>query len=383
MKKVLAILFVLFLFTACSEKEQNSQIDLSFKTTEADANASNQFVTVTADGDWTLTLSFGTSAENWAYLSDLSGKGTRKDIVLTWEKNSSNTERSVDITLSSAGKTVVRTFKQSASSSPTPTVIKPDPVGGWMELPEVKDPKLYFFTHSMTLGQKTTRNYSFYWDVDALVARWVAYPLNAWTISSGSRTNAWGLDPKLPKDCQPVLFKGYKGDEYMERGHQCPSADRLLYAANVQTFYGTNMTPQRAGLNEEAWGYLEGMVRDWSRQLDTLYVVTGCLLRGSDSYSYDNDGKKVKIPTGYYKALLGYKKSGSVGITSTTYGYTAIGFYFDHKDYPSDYQTVMAQSMTISELEHETGVDFFVNLPDAIGQELADKVEKTKDSWWK
>ena len=41
------------------------------------------------------------------------------------------------------------------------------------------------------------------------------------------------------------------------------------------------------------------------------------------------------------------------------------------------------QSMTIDELERKLGIDFFVNLPDKVGQEIADKIESTKDSWWK
>ena len=114
--------------------------------------------------------------------------------------------------------------------------------------------------------------------------------------------------------------------------------------------------------------------------MDTLYVVTGCSVEGSTAYALDNEGKKVTVPTGYYKALLGYKKAGTIGITSQTGGYTGCAFWFDHKAYSGN---VMNQSMTIAELEEKTGVDFFVNLPSVIDQELARKVETTKDSWWK
>ena len=41
------------------------------------------------------------------------------------------------------------------------------------------------------------------------------------------------------------------------------------------------------------------------------------------------------------------------------------------------------QSMTIDELEDRLDIDFFVNLPDRVGQEIASKIESTNDSWWK
>ena len=43
----------------------------------------------------------------------------------------------------------------------------------------------------------------------------------------------------------------------------------------------------------------------------------------------------------------------------------------------------MSQAMTIDELERKLGYHFFVNLPALIGAEKADKVESTRDSWWK
>ena len=42
----------------------------------------------------------------------------------------------------------------------------------------------------------------------------------------------------------------------------------------------------------------------------------------------------------------------------------------------------MKCALTIDELETKTGEDFFVNLPAAIGNDFAGKVESTKDSYW-
>ena len=245
----------------------------------------------------------------------------------------------------------------------------------WLELPQTKeDDGLDFYSHDMVADGKSMRSWSFDYDPEALLSHWVAYPLNKELAGRGSRTDQWGYDPLVPVEDQPSLYKSYKGD--WQRGHQLPSADRLNYDDNVKTFYFTNMTPQNGGLNEGFWADLETRVREWSNQFDTLYVVTGCSIEGSTEVALDNDGKSVTVPVGYYKALLGYSKDGSVGISSETGGYTGCAFWFDNKPYSGGY---MDQAMTITELEKKVGLDFFVNLDSAV----AEKVENVQDSWWK
>ena len=112
-------------------------------------------------------------------------------------------------------------------------------------------------------------------------------------------------------------------------------------------------------------------------------MVTGCVVEGSTESVTDNEGKRVKVPVGYFKALLACSKAGTIGITGSTGGYTAAGFWFDHKEYQSGRYAVLARRMTIDQLEARTGIDFFVNLPSRIGMEKAASVEATSDSWWK
>lgn len=346
------------------------------------------FVVVTSSAEWNLTLETMDGSGEWGALSQSSGHGSKANIIFTYGKNTSVTERSAEIVLTSANGNrearfcVVQKAMQQGGDIPVPPdppgpgPDPSDPVAAWLELPAMGEDAEYY-THTQTLGGKEIRSWSFLWDADALVAHWVAYPLNSWTIGSGSRTDNWGLDPKLSRDRQPVLYNAFKGG--YDRGHQIPSADRLNHSANVTTFYGTNMTPQLAGLNQKTWANLEGQVRTWANAFDTLYVVTGCTVDGSTKFAYDNDGKQVTVPSGYYKALLGYKKSGTLGITGSTGGYSSIGFYFDHSAYSGDY---MNMAMTVDALEAKVGQDFFINLVDKIGQGLAEKVESTKDDYW-
>ena len=264
---------------------------------------------------------------------------------------------------------------------------------GWLELAETKeDDGLEFFALNMKIGEVTTRNYSFYWDYDNLVSWWVAYPLCSWNNSSGGRTDEWGLCPLLPDKKQPILFNAYKGYSsslgILDRGHQIPSADRGSNnrPANVQTFYFTNMTPQNHDLNGGLWATLEGKVREWANKTgstagtDTLYVVTGCFVGNSTNKAYDNVGKAVTVPEGYYKALLRYKNNESVGHK----GYMGCAFYLENVK-TVDSKISKGMSMSISDLEKKLGYKLFVNLDAKVGAETAKTIKEENPanvSWW-
>lgn len=364
----------------------DDSVTVSLRNPEVGNTSGSTFVSVKTAGAWTLSLSFEEGSEAWAELSMTSGKGEQNGIILTYEANPEDTERELMVEAKCGTKVSRAALTQAAGENQTQNpdpVLKENKATGWLELPAIKDGDgLYFYWHDHVVGGKTMRSWSFDYDPVAMVSHWVAYPLNKGLIGSGSRTDEWGLDPKIPEEYQPVLYKGFKSptDTRYDRGHQLPSADRYNHDANVQTFYFTNMTPQRHDFNGFAWADLEGRVRDWSRSMDTLYVVTGCVVDGSSDYAYDNEGKEVTVPVAYYKALLGYKKDGTLGITAQTGGFTACAFWYDHKPYSGN---VMDKSMTIAELEEKTGVDFFVNLPSVTDMETARKVESTKDDWWK
>lgn len=368
------------------------EVSVSVRTAEVGDGEGSTFVSVKTDGRWTLALSFDEGGDSWASLNAASGTGERNDVILSYAANGTESARTVKITASCGSNTSSCTVTQKGAEPDTPVVEPPVPPGnsltenkaaGWLELPATVDGDgLYFFWHDQEIGGRTMRSWSFDYDPVALLSHWVAYPLTATLIGSGSRTDEWALDPKIPAEYQPILYKGFKSETSTryDRGHQIPSADRLNHDANAQTFYFTNMTPQLGDLNQKIWADLEGKVRDWARSMDTLYVVTGCSVEGSTDYALDNNGRKVTVPVGYYKALLGYKKVGTIGITAQTGGYTGCAFWFDHEAYSGN---VMDKSMTIAELEEKVGVDFFVNLPSVIDSETARKVETTRDDWWK
>ncbi len=364
------------------------------KTAVVEAGGYSQFIYVKASSSWRITITSVDGGEpvDWIIVDPSSGSGDM-DVTLKVEANKSEKERSAVITVENSAGKASKTISQKAKGSevkpdPTPSGGNLSPKTGWMELPAIPE-GMDAFTHSMTVGSVSTRNYSFLWDYDNLVAPWVAYPLCKWNIGNNiKRTNAWGLDPLLPEGKQPVLYRGFsKGNNgWYARGHQIPSADRLTsYESNSMTFYGTNMTPQiQDGFNGDIWATLEGKVRSWANSSDTLYVVTGCVIDYKDGetvkYALDNNGKKVTVPTAYYKAVLRYMKSSTFGYS----GYSACAVWLDHKVYSSS-SISSSYSMSVDDLEKKTGIDFFVNLPAVVGEEMAAKIESenpSKVSWW-
>lgn len=364
------------------------------KTAVVEAGGYSQFIYVKASSSWRITITSVDGGEpvDWIIADPSSGSGDM-DVTLKVEENKSEKERSAVITVENSAGKASKTISQKAKGSevkpdPTPSGGNLSPKTGWMELPAIPE-GMDAFTHSMTVGSVSTRNYSFLWDYDNLVAPWVAYPLCKWNIGNNiKRTNAWGLDPLLPEGKQPVLFRGFSegNNGWYARGHQIPSADRLTsYESNSMTFYGTNMTPQiQEGFNGDIWATLEGKVRSWANSSDTLYVVTGCVIDYPEGqtvkYALDNYGKKVTVPTAYYKVVLRYMKSSTIGYS----GYSACAVWLDHKVYSSS-SINSSYSMSVDDLEKKTGIDFFVNLPAKVGEETAAKIEAedpAKVSWW-
>ena len=138
------------------------------------------------------------------------------------------------------------------------------------------------------------------------------------------------------------------------------------------------MTPQRSQFNRKIWQRLEARVQSWASSInpstDTLYVVTGCTVKGSTQSTTDCAGKKMTIPTAYYKAILRYTRSS---------GYAGCAIWLDHDTDP--YRTVDERDMmSIAALEEKLGIDLFVNLPAKVGDAKAAEIEAkapTVNTW--
>lgn len=387
-KWALALLVSVPFVYSCNNKTDNTvPPELEVVTNPMGPDAKSQFLHVRASGDWSITIEYPEDQPaEWASVKPSTGTGN-KSVTLKVEYYAGVQARKACIVLTAGSKKAELVLTQNGLSVGGGNL---NPSTGWMELPAMPNGSEFgYFTHSMVWNFKKTRNYSFSWDYKNLVAPWVAYPLcKEHSPTGGDRSNEWGVDPYLPKNLQPVLYRGFSSSSgQYDRGHQIPSADRKAtsnkehYKANVATFYGTNMTPQLASLNQHSWKNLEEKVRLWAGRSDTCYVVTGCITKGSTRTARDNEGKSVTVPTQYYKAVLRYSRNSTIGHS----GYSACAILLEHKGY-GDNNNFKPYAMSISDLEKVTGITYFANLPAKIGEDAAAQVKsedpKTINWWW-
>ena len=240
---------------------------------------------------------------------------------------------------------------------------------GWAELPAVEEDSedLCYAAHFCN-GLPGGRNYSICYSAGNRITFWSAFPLHECYKGDQSRSNGWAYDPELSQSIQPNLVKGsYQPQPGYSRGHLLASSDRTVNAAaNIQTFYVTNVAPQwQEGFNSGVWSSLESDC--WNNICaDTLYVVSGVWGELTTASVTDKSGVPCTVPSHFYRVLL-RSKSGDTGkkvqdLSSDEL--QCVGFWFENRRY--DNKTMPSPYMTsVAEIERKTGMTFFVNVPNA------------------
>lgn len=382
---LLAVMLPAVLLSSCTEDEGREvmgekAVRLSRDTVAYDHTG--QFVTIESSVDWSISLSYAGTQDGWAKVSPESGSGSVNNVMLTYSANGSGESREVALNVSfSDGElvtvTLVQTGDPNASGGDEPDPDPDDPwpglesdpyQSGWMELPAVEDEEgRAFIYHTAEVDGQQKRNYSMLYDAAGRIALWVAYPLCGDYIGSG-RTDAWGYDPKIPDEYEPLLNHGWP-ERGFDRGHQIPSGSRNANTAmNRQTFYYTNMTAQVSRFNQGLWANLENRVRGFVSVCDTLYVVTGPIFDSGEPerWTEDNAGNPVAVPDGYFKAVLSYSVSSSA--------YYSVAFVYDNEEYSRSNPTA-SDMCSVSEVEAITGFTFFNNLPQSVARSVKNQCE--------
>lgn len=260
---------------------------------------------------------------------------------------------------------------------------------GWLELPaSASDPgNTLVSTQTMRQGRRDIRSHTYRYSPQHRISLWVAYPLNAGLIGTGSRGDGWHPYGGIPSGLQPVLRKGFAYGSGYDRGHQIPSADRLDRDANDATFTYVNATPQRHDFNGGLWADLEKLVRTWAKRSDTLYVVTGAL-PGKTTIA-DNDGNPVNIPLAYWKAVL-RRNTDRAGRTRWSMCAVCIAHSNNRPadlTWPQTLDYLSTFALPVTELERITGESLFHNLAGVTGEytcrELKEKDPRDEPWWWK
>ena len=266
---------------------------------------------------------------------------------------------------------------------------------GRLEMPRLNAKNVYA-DHYVDYNGNKIMNLALEWCPTLNHANWVAFTFDKVTCQDNvKRTNAWSVDPKLPKEMQ-TDDNDHKSDGF-DKGHLCASEDRVYCEeANEQTFFFSNMSPQVNQFNGGVWQKLEAKVQSWGRSCtnntyDIVYVAKGGTMnnllinydgegkKGSDGHypTTDADGKTVHglaSPKYYFMAVM-TEKDGK---------YNAIGFLLEHKiGHPSNptIEQMQAYAVSIDELEEKTGLDFFCNLKDGVENEVEANLDLKAWAW--
>jgi len=189
-------------------------------------------------------------------------------------------------------------------------------------------------------------HYTLSYSEDHEQAEWVAYELTEQSLKVPNVPRAKRFNPDPMVETRSAHHRDYTGSGF-SRGHLAPAGDMAFDKEAMQeSFYMSNMSPQKSGMNGGIWNELEETVRDWAYHNDQIYVVTGPVLTNDHIIKTIGKTSKVAVSDLFYKVILDYKKP----------EVKAIGFLIPNEvsDKPlTDYV------VSVDSVEAVTGIDFF------------------------
>ena len=176
---------------------------------------------------------------------------------------------------------------------------------------------------------------------------WVIYHMTAEeaTTKATSREDNFRPDPEIPTGS--ATLADYRGSGY-DRGHLAPAADMAFSVKTMdESFYMSNMSPQRGEFNRGIWKDLESLVRSFAITEKDVYIVTGPVLPKKKSLTIG--ASQVTVPGSYYKVVW-----------DRTEPQKMLGFILPNE---GSNRPLKDFAVTVDNVEAMTGLDFFSELP--------------------
>lgn len=344
---LLILITAIIIITYFLKKEGLTWQDVIETTTQTEES------TTTNQNDYTTT-----NSNDNGYTSSTTSNTTNKttDTNKTSSTNSTSSKQNTRATTTSSTTTTATTSSSNKTNTTTTTsnyntnytqtitkVMQPDAVGDNQIIEHI--------AYKLSYNDKYEQ------------ADWVYYLLTKARINGGEeRTGDFCEDTSVK--LKTALKSDYTNSGY-DRGHLCPSADvRDDLDAQKETFYMSNMSPQLPEFNRGIWKDLEEQTRRWAQKHDSIYVVTGPILKGR--LKYFGTTTKVYIPKYFYKILYTPKDGGHI-----------IAFLLPNNECkgksPNDY------IVTVDSVESFSGLNFFPKIKSEKSLE-----KKLSDiNWWK
>ena len=186
---------------------------------------------------------------------------------------------------------------------------------------------------------------------------WVIYIMTKAeaTTKRAKRTNKFRADPQIPTES--ATLADYRRSGY-DRGHLAPAADMAFSGQTMaDSFFMSNMSPQKPAFNRGIWKDLEALVRYFAITERKIVVVTEPILPKEKTVTIG--ANQVTVPTHYYKVIF-----------DLTPPQKMIGFILPNEG--SD-EPLATFAVTVDTVEKATGLNFFSKVPKA----EQDRLERT------
>ena len=198
-------------------------------------------------------------------------------------------------------------------------------------------------------------------------AKWVLHKISTNIIDGKvSRTNDYRKDTLIKTESseeRDFFLKSenssggynYKGFGY-DRGHLAPSADfRWSQKSLSESYFYSNISPQKASFNRGKWAGLENMIRGYILEnKKDLYVYTGPILK-PELKKIKQSINGVSIPEYFFKIVVNYENKKAIAYIIPQ----------EPSHYPIEYFAT-----SIDEVEKITGIDFLASIDDEIEANL-------------
>ena len=205
---------------------------------------------------------------------------------------------------------------------------------------------------------------SLFYDENHGQSRWVVHMVLP-SIKEGALTRSNDFRKDSMIEAKTPGKVDYFNSGY-DRGHLAPSADfRWTKKGMSESYYYSNMSPQKPELNRGKWAQLEDFIRQYVIDSNhPVFVVTGGVL--SDSLKKIGKENMISVPKYYYKIVVDLNEKEKKGIAFLMLNGT-------------NSKPIISYAVSIDSVEALTGIDFFVSLPDS----LEERIEKMNhvDSW--
>jgi len=202
------------------------------------------------------------------------------------------------------------------------------------------------------------------------LADWVAYRLTMHEVLGELEVERkWRKDGWLAASETLEPRSDYTGSNKaikVDRGHQAPLASFKGSRFASQSNLLSNITPQKAALNQGPWKHLEEAVRDLVRTGKTVHVITGPLYERKMPQLPKAD-ETHKIPSGYWKIIV---------MLGERNGFEAAAFIMDQESGRKD--AIISKLVAINEVEKRSGLDFLWELEDS----EEESIESATNSAW-